>query len=74
MRSSFGGKCIFYSIPLLKKSGPPRRRYDAQRVKLAGMFMDNFKRFTGPGVNDYTAFGPDWSVRPHRPRGFTGPK
>jgi len=32
--------------------------YDAQRLKLARMFTDNFTRFTGPGVTDYTPHGP----------------
>jgi len=32
--------------------------YDAQRLKLAGMFKDNFVQYTGPGVTDYSAFGP----------------
>ncbi len=32
--------------------------YDTQARKLAGMFKDNFKKYTGPGVTDYTAFGP----------------
>jgi ATP-dependent phosphoenolpyruvate carboxykinase len=32
--------------------------YDAQAVKLAGMFKENFKKYTGPGVTDYTEHGP----------------
>lgn len=37
---------------------PNPEAYDTQRLKLAEMFKDNFKRFTGPGVTDYTPFGP----------------
>jgi ATP-dependent phosphoenolpyruvate carboxykinase len=33
--------------------------YDADAAKLAGMFKENFVKFTGPGVTDYTAFGPN---------------
>jgi ATP-dependent phosphoenolpyruvate carboxykinase len=32
--------------------------YDAQALKLAGMFKKNFVQYTGPGVSDYTEFGP----------------
>jgi ATP-dependent phosphoenolpyruvate carboxykinase len=32
--------------------------YEQQAEKLAGMFKENFVKYTGPGVNDYTAFGP----------------
>ena len=32
--------------------------YDAQAQKLAGMFSDNFVKYTGPGVTDYSEFGP----------------
>jgi len=32
--------------------------YDAQRDKLAEMFQKNFEQFSGPGVTDYTSFGP----------------
>eukprot|EP00941_MAST-03F_sp_MAST-3F-sp1_P003962 g3962.t1 len=32
--------------------------YDKQAQKLADMFKDNFKKYTGPGVTDYTDFGP----------------
>jgi len=32
--------------------------YDAQASKLAGMFKENFVKYTGPGVTDYTEFGP----------------
>ena len=32
--------------------------YDAQAEKLAKMFQDNFVQYTGPGVTDYTAYGP----------------
>ena len=32
--------------------------YDAQAKKLAGMFKDNFVKYTGPGVTDYTEHGP----------------
>jgi len=32
--------------------------YDKQAEELAGLFKDNFVQYTGPGVTDYTAFGP----------------
>jgi len=32
--------------------------YDKQAEELAVMFKDNFEQYTGPGVTDYTAFGP----------------
>jgi len=32
--------------------------YDSQAKKLADMFKDNYVQYTGPGVTDYTAFGP----------------
>ena len=32
--------------------------YDAQATKLAEMFKENFVKYTGPGVTDYTEFGP----------------
>ena len=32
--------------------------YDAAAEKLAGMFKDNFVKYTGPGVTDYSSFGP----------------
>jgi ATP-dependent phosphoenolpyruvate carboxykinase len=32
--------------------------YDASAAKLAGMFKENFVKFTGPDVTDYSAFGP----------------
>jgi len=35
-----------------------KEAYDKQAVKLAGMFKDNFKKYTGPGVTDYTEYGP----------------
>jgi len=35
-----------------------KQAYDKQAVKLAGMFKDNFKKYTGPGVTDYTEYGP----------------
>ena len=33
--------------------------YDAQRLKLAQMFKDNFTQYTGPDVTDYSSFGPN---------------
>jgi len=41
-----------------KKAWADKDAYDAQREKLAKMFQDNFVQFTGPGVTDYTSFGP----------------
>ena len=35
-----------------------KEAYDTQAHKLAGMFKDNFVKYTGPGVTDYTEFGP----------------
>mmetsp|Transcript_17183 Transcript_17183/g.22656 ORF Transcript_17183/g.22656 Transcript_17183/m.22656 type:complete len:572 (+) Transcript_17183:81-1796(+) len=32
--------------------------YDAQAEKLAGMFKENFKKYTGPGFTDFTKGGP----------------
>merc|ERR1711871_204578 len=32
--------------------------YDEQAKKLAGMFQENYVQYTGPGVTDYTEFGP----------------
>merc|ERR1712224_1089907 len=32
--------------------------YDAEREKLAGMFIDNYKNYIIPGVTDYSPFGP----------------
>jgi phosphoenolpyruvate carboxykinase (ATP) len=33
-------------------------KYDAQAKKLAGMFIENFKKYEGKGSVDYTEFGP----------------
>ena len=32
--------------------------YDAMEQKLAGMFVENFKKYEGKGSVDYTQFGP----------------
>jgi ATP-dependent phosphoenolpyruvate carboxykinase len=32
--------------------------YDAQAAELASMFKENFKQYVGPGVTDYSSFGP----------------
>ncbi len=32
--------------------------YDAQRVALAALFKDNFQKYVGPGVTDYSPHGP----------------
>ena len=32
--------------------------YDEQAAKLAAMFKENFGKYTGPDVTDYTAHGP----------------
>ena len=46
-------------VPLDPRSAwADKDAYDAQRLKLAGMFQENFKKYTGPGVVDYSAFGP----------------
>ena len=31
---------------------------DVQAAELAGMFKENFKQYVGPGVPDYSSFGP----------------
>jgi len=41
-----------------RESWEDKDAYDAQAVKLAGMFKDNFKKYTGPGFTDYTMGGP----------------
>ena len=46
--------------------------YDAQATKLATMFNENFVQFTGPGVTDYSAFGPQPKER-LRHDSFEGP-
>merc|ERR1711865_410845 len=33
--------------------------YDAAAAKLAGMFKENFGKYTGPGVTDYSSYGPN---------------
>ena len=33
--------------------------YDAQRAELAGMFKENFVKYTEPGMTDYSEFGPN---------------
>jgi phosphoenolpyruvate carboxykinase (ATP) len=47
------------SVPLLPRNAwKDPASYDAQREKLAKMFQANFKKYSGPGVEDYSAFGP----------------
>lgn len=41
-----------------KESWDDKDAYDMQAKKLAKMFQDNFVQYTGPGVTDYTTFGP----------------
>eukprot|EP00501_MAST-03F_sp_TOSAG23-6_P001713 GSMAST32.ASY1.ANO1.1787.1 assembled CDS len=35
-----------------------KNSYDVQAAKLADMFRENFKKYSEPGVTDYTEFGP----------------
>jgi phosphoenolpyruvate carboxykinase (ATP) len=36
-----------------------KKAYEEQRLKLAKMFVENFKQYTGPGSEfDYSAYGP----------------
>jgi len=47
------------SVPLLPRNAwSDPAAYDAQREKLGKMFQENFKKYTGPGVEDYSAYGP----------------
>lgn len=41
-----------------RASWQDKSAYDKQAEELAGLFKDNFVQYTGPGVTDYTAFGP----------------
>jgi len=46
------------SIVNPRESWADKDKYDAQRLKLANMFKENFVQYTGPGVTDYTEHGP----------------
>nr|AIT70078.1 phosphoenolpyruvate carboxykinase [Ishige okamurae] len=35
-----------------------KEKYDNTRIKLAGMFKDNFKKFIKEGATDYSSYGP----------------
>ena len=41
-----------------RKSWADKQAYDAQRKKLASMFMSNFEQFRMDGMTDYSRFGP----------------
>ena len=41
-----------------RDSWADKSQYDAQRIKLAEMFQANFQKYIGPGVTDYSSFGP----------------
>eukprot|EP00457_Paulinella_chromatophora_P001710 gb/GEZN01001712.1/.p1 GENE.gb/GEZN01001712.1/~~gb/GEZN01001712.1/.p1 ORF type:complete len:803 (+),score=111.84 gb/GEZN01001712.1/:42-2411(+) len=41
-----------------RASWKDKHEYDRVAQKLAGEFRDNFRKYTGPGVNDYSQFGP----------------
>ena len=41
-----------------RESWVDKEAYDEQQARLAAMFQKNFTKYTGPGVTDYTAFGP----------------
>jgi phosphoenolpyruvate carboxykinase (ATP) len=41
-----------------KESWKCKKSYDIQAKKLATMFQENFIQYTGPGITDYTKFGP----------------
>jgi len=50
---------IASSVPLVPRTAwADGAAYDAQRVKLAKMFQKNFTKYSGPGVVDYSAYGP----------------
>jgi phosphoenolpyruvate carboxykinase (ATP) len=35
-----------------------KKAYDAQRLKLGGMFQKNYTKYVHPGVTDYSKHGP----------------
>ena len=41
-----------------RESWNNKEAYDEQAVKLAQMFKDNYKHYTGNGITDYTLYGP----------------
>ena len=49
---------VFQNVCNPRDAWSDKDAYDAQASKLAGMFKENFVKYTGPGVTDYTEFGP----------------
>jgi ATP-dependent phosphoenolpyruvate carboxykinase len=41
-----------------RNTWPNPSEYDAAEKKLAGMYVENFKKYAGKGGNDYTIYGP----------------